>query len=123
MTYFRVLERSDDLEEFCVSKVRLVVDDNQNHLVVRAQHASGYRCPRSWRWVPELVTIEPSNVSPRCASIIPKVESHTETYFIMTKKNQLLPAKLLKRLKLRLQKKSGNQSEECFPRKETTKSR
>ena len=65
-------KRADDLAEFfIVSKVTLVEDDNENHLVVLAQHASGYRCPRSWRWVPELVSIEPwGEVSPRCAKVL-----------------------------------------------------
>jgi len=38
---------------------------------VSAQHASGVRCPRSWRWVPELVHVEPwGDVSPRCAEVL-----------------------------------------------------
>ena len=65
-------KRADDLAEFfIVSKVTLVEDDNENHLVVLARHASGFRCPRSWRWVPELVSIEPwGEVSPRCAKVL-----------------------------------------------------
>ena len=65
-------KRADDLAEFfIVSKVTLVEDNNENHLVVLARHASGFRCPRSWRWVPELVSIEPwGEVSPRCAKVL-----------------------------------------------------
>ena len=68
-----VLSRcSQELPEFfIVSSVILMVDDKLSELSVTAKHASGVRCPRSWRWVPELVTVEPwGAVSPRCAEVL-----------------------------------------------------
>ena len=52
--------RSLDLAEFfIVSSVVLIADDNEPKITVSAKHASGIRCPRSWRWVPQLVSVEP----------------------------------------------------------------
>ena len=68
-----VLSRcSQELAEFfIVSSVILIVDDKVSELSVTAKHASGVRCPRSWRWVRELVTVEPwGGVSPRCAEVL-----------------------------------------------------
>ena len=46
-----------------------------DEIQVLAQHASGKRCPRSWRWVPELVNIEPwGEVSPRCAEVLANLD-------------------------------------------------
>jgi len=57
-----------DLPElFILSQVTVTVDDAATELAVRVDHADGVRCPRSWRWVPELVeTDEWGPVSPRC---------------------------------------------------------
>jgi len=67
-----LLRCSQELPEFfIVSSVILMVDDKVSELSVTAKHASGVRCPRSWRWVPELVTVEPwGAVSPRCAEVL-----------------------------------------------------
>ena len=64
--------RSLDLAEFfIVSSVVLIADDNEPKITVSAKHASGIRCPRSWRWVPQLVSVEPwGEVSPRCADVL-----------------------------------------------------
>lgn len=51
-------------EWFIVSKVSLITGDDT---AINARHAEGVRCPRSWRWVPELVEAgEFGPVSPRC---------------------------------------------------------
>ena len=53
-----VLERRKDQlpEIFIVSSV--IVEFSGEKLSVSARHAPGFRCPRSWRWVPELVEVE-----------------------------------------------------------------
>jgi len=65
----------DELAElFIVSKVTLVDGQTSEGDQVVARHASGVRCPRSWRWVPELVKVEPwGEVSPRCAEVLAKL--------------------------------------------------
>ena len=68
--------RSDELAEmFIVSNVELVEVSNGDEIQVHAQHASGKKCPRSWRWVPELVNVEPwGEVSPRCAEVLANLD-------------------------------------------------
>jgi isoleucyl-tRNA synthetase len=72
-----VLKRQnlDELSElFIVSKVSLCTLSTGEDLRVVAQHAAGVRCPRSWRWVPKLVKVEPwGEVSPRCAEVLAKL--------------------------------------------------
>ncbi len=52
----------------CVS-VKILPQDQTDQILAR--HAAGVRCPRSWRWVPELVKVEPwGEVSPRCADVL-----------------------------------------------------
>jgi isoleucyl-tRNA synthetase len=52
-------------ELFIVSEVSLETADD-GELTLDAEHAQGVRCPRSWRWVPELVSAgEYGEVSPR----------------------------------------------------------
>ncbi len=52
-------------ELFIVSDVSLN-DSNEPQLEIEASHADGHRCPRSWRWVPELVEAPGfGEVSPR----------------------------------------------------------
>jgi len=44
-------------------------------LQITAKHATGVRCPRSWRWVPELISVDPwGEVSPRCAEVLAKLD-------------------------------------------------
>ena len=63
---------TDELAElFIVSSVVVSnLADSESDRVV-ARHAPGVRCPRSWRWVPQLVKVEPwGEVSPRCAEVL-----------------------------------------------------
>jgi isoleucyl-tRNA synthetase len=73
----KILSRrsSDELAElFIVSKVLIERIPEGGDETVLARHASGLRCPRSWRWVPELVQVEPwGEVSPRCAEVLAKL--------------------------------------------------
>ena len=73
LTLFR--HREEDLAEmFIVSNVLIVEVSEDEELQVISRHASGQRCPRSWRWVPKLVSIEPwGEVSPRCAEVLAKL--------------------------------------------------
>jgi isoleucyl-tRNA synthetase len=73
LTLFR--HREEDLAEmFIVSNVLIVEVSVDEELQVISRHASGQRCPRSWRWVPKLVSIEPwGEVSPRCAEVLAKL--------------------------------------------------
>ena len=73
---FEILERrQDDLAElFIVSSVILNFREGNSELSVSAHHAPGFRCPRSWRWVPELVEVEDwGPVSPRCANVLSQI--------------------------------------------------
>ena len=73
LTLFR--HREEELAEmFIVSNVLIVEVSEDEELQVISRHASGQRCPRSWRWVPKLVSIEPwGEVSPRCAEVLAKL--------------------------------------------------
>ena len=69
---FQVLKKHEAslAELFIVSSV-VVEEEIQSKLIVTARHARGVRCPRSWRWVPELVeTKEWGPVSPRCGKVL-----------------------------------------------------
>jgi len=68
-------QREEDLAEMLiVSNVIIVEASEDEELQVISRHASGQRCPRSWRWVPKLVSIEPwGDVSPRCAEVLAKL--------------------------------------------------
>ncbi len=69
--------RENELPElFIVSSVVLAEDADLDPSEIRisARHAPGVRCPRSWRWVPELVEVERwGKVSPRCAEVLAKI--------------------------------------------------
>lgn len=70
---FSLLKRyEEDLPElFILSQVSLVADPSAESISVEVDHADGVRCPRSWRWVHELVeTTEWGAVSPRCADAL-----------------------------------------------------
>ena len=64
-----------DLPElFILSQVAVTETADAEELTVTADHADGVRCPRSWRWVPELVdTEEWGPVSPRCADALAQI--------------------------------------------------
>lgn len=58
-------------ELLIVSQVFLHEAADGSEPVVQAEHADGVRCPRTWRWVPHLVTTETwGPVSERCAAIL-----------------------------------------------------
>jgi isoleucyl-tRNA synthetase len=69
--------RENELPEiFIVSSVILAeeADFDLSEIQISARHAPGVRCPRSWRWVPELVEVERwGKVSPRCAEVLAKL--------------------------------------------------
>mgnify|MGYP002832792833 CR=1 FL=1 len=67
--------RAKDLSEiFIVSSVIVSEEAHLGDAQVRARHAPGVRCPRSWRWVPKLVNVDPwGEVSPRCAEVLAKL--------------------------------------------------
>jgi isoleucyl-tRNA synthetase len=67
--------RKEDLAEILiVSNVSLIELSDGENIQVISRHASGRKCPRSWRWVPELVSVEPwGEVSPRCAEVLSKL--------------------------------------------------
>lgn len=65
---FQLLKKYEFLlpELFIVSQVNLETI-NENKIDVKIKLAEGFRCPRSWRWVPELVYVKNfGEVSPRC---------------------------------------------------------
>ena len=67
--------RENELPEiFIVSSVIISEETRLEEIQVSASHALGVRCPRSWRWVPELVKVDPwGEVSPRCAEVLAKL--------------------------------------------------
>ena len=70
--FARLQKYEADLPElFILSQVTLAASDEADELTVEVDHADGVRCPRSWRWVPELVETETwGGVSPRCAEAL-----------------------------------------------------
>ena len=73
---FAILDRRQEelAELFIVSSVIVNSSDANSELSISAHHAPGVRCPRSWRWVPELVEVENwGPVSPRCANVLTKI--------------------------------------------------
>ena len=73
---FEILDRRQDqlAELFIVSSVIVKPREANSELTISAHHAPGVRCPRSWRWVPELVEVDGwGQVSPRCAQVLNKI--------------------------------------------------
>ena len=70
--FARLQKYASDLPElFILSQVVLVESTESAELNVEVAHADGVRCPRSWRWVPELVdTNSWGPVSARCAEVL-----------------------------------------------------
>lgn len=70
--FARLKKYESDLPElFILSAVTLVESADADEIGIEVAHADGVRCPRSWRWVPELVeTEEWGPVSPRCAEAL-----------------------------------------------------
>ena len=71
-TFARLKKYENDLPElFILSQVLLKEVPESAEIEVEVTHADGVRCPRSWRWVPELVETEAwGPVSPRCAAAL-----------------------------------------------------
>ena len=70
--FVRLQKYAGDLPElFILSQVTLVESTKSAKLSIEVTHADGVRCPRSWRWVPELVETEIwGPVSARCAQAL-----------------------------------------------------
>jgi len=70
--FARLKKYEPDLPElFILSQVTLIESSAADELGIEVAHADGVRCPRSWRWVPELVETETwGAVSPRCAQAL-----------------------------------------------------
>lgn len=70
--FARLQKYHADLPElFILSQVSLIEANDAAEITVDVDHADGVRCPRSWRWVPELVETETwGPVSPRCAEAL-----------------------------------------------------
>ena len=70
--FVRLQKYASDLPElFILSQVVLVESTESAELKVEVAHAEGVRCPRSWRWVPELVDTDSwGPVSERCAEAL-----------------------------------------------------
>jgi isoleucyl-tRNA synthetase len=65
---------SDLPELFILSQVILIDSADADELKIEVTHADGVRCPRSWRWVAELVETERwGAVSPRCAEALKSI--------------------------------------------------
>jgi isoleucyl-tRNA synthetase len=69
--FARLQKYESDLPElFILSEVTLI-ESTEPNIDIEVAHADGVRCPRSWRWVPELIeTEEWGPVSPRCAEAL-----------------------------------------------------
>ena len=72
-----LIRRKESLAElFIVSSVIIESSKETEEIHISAHHAPGVRCPRSWRWVPELVEVDNwGPVSPRCAEVLSKSNS------------------------------------------------
>ena len=78
--FARLKQYESDLPElFILSQVTVVEDTTATELTVEVAHADGVRCPRSWRWVPELVETQTwGSVSPRCAEALKQISQTTK---------------------------------------------
>ncbi len=74
-TFARLKSYASELAElFILSEVLIVEDTSVTELKIEVDHADGVRCPRSWRWVPELTETEQWGlVSPRCAEALNQI--------------------------------------------------
>tara|TARA_B100001248_G_C27399840_1_gene469215 strand:+ start:21100 stop:23922 length:2823 start_codon:yes stop_codon:yes gene_type:complete len=65
---FKLLSRYEkSLPEFFIVSQVVLEAEATGAPMPEVKHAEGVRCPRSWRWVPELVMAEPyGEISPRC---------------------------------------------------------
>lgn len=76
--FIRLKKYETDLPElFILSQVELIESADVAELKIEISHADGVRCPRCWRWVPELVENENwEPVSPRCAQALKQISVH-----------------------------------------------
>lgn len=64
-------KREAELPEYFIVSSVILMETSNSELCVEVRQAPGVRCPRSWRWVPELVSAGPwGEVSPRCAEAL-----------------------------------------------------
>ena len=75
----RLKKYESDLPElFILSQVSVEIDNTLEELSIEVDHADGVRCPRSWRWIPELVETEQwGAVSPRCAVALEEITANS----------------------------------------------
>ena len=65
--FFNLQKNEQLLPEFFIVSQVVLSDTGDKGLKVSVRKAEGVRCPRSWRWVPNLVNLERfGEVSPRC---------------------------------------------------------
>jgi isoleucyl-tRNA synthetase len=78
--FARLKKYESDLPElFILSQVAVCEKSDASELSIEVDHADGVRCPRSWRWVPELVeTDEWGPVSSRCADALKQISLSTK---------------------------------------------
>jgi isoleucyl-tRNA synthetase len=77
--FVRLKHYENDLPElFILSQVDLIEDPKAHETTITLNHADGVRCPRCWRWVPELVETDAwGPVSPRCSESLEQISLHT----------------------------------------------
>lgn len=77
--FVRLKRYENDLPElFILSEVKLIEDPDLHEMKVTLEHAAGVRCPRCWRWVPELVETDAwGAVSPRCSDALNQISQNT----------------------------------------------
>jgi isoleucyl-tRNA synthetase len=77
--FARLKQYENDLPElFILSQVDLIEDPGLQEVKITFDHADGVRCPRCWRWVPELVeTSAWGKVSPRCSEALEQILLNT----------------------------------------------
>ena len=77
--FARLKHYESDLPElFILSQVELIEDPEAREVTITLDHADGLRCPRCWRWVPELVETEDwGPVSPRCSEALEQILLNT----------------------------------------------
>lgn len=77
--FARLKHYEKDLPElFILSQVVLIEKPEAQEISITLDHADGVRCPRCWRWVPELIETDAwGAVSPRCSEALEQILLHT----------------------------------------------
>lgn len=74
--FARCKKYESELPELFILSQVILIEGSNSETSVEVAHADGVRCPRSWRWVPELVETEAwGPVSPRCAEALEAMSS------------------------------------------------